>query len=49
MTIMTKPPEQNSEAVAGDVYENFEISQENTCVGVSFLQVTRVHSGQQRY
>ena len=48
MTIMTQPPEQNSEAVAGDVYENFEISQENTCVGVSFLQSYKT-SGQQRY
>ena len=34
LTIMTQPPEQNSEAVAGGAFENFE----NFSVEVSFLQ-----------
>ena len=45
---MTQPPEQNSEAAAGGVLKKPQISQENTCVGVCFLQSCKP-SGLQRY
>ena len=48
LTIMTQPPEQNSEAAAGGVLKKPQISQENTCVGVCFLQSCKP-SGLQRY
>ena len=38
LTVITQPPEQNLEAVDGGVFKMLQISQENTCVGVSFLQ-----------
>ena len=38
LTVMTQPPEQNLEAVDGGVFKMLQILQENTCVGVSFLQ-----------
>ena len=48
LTVMTQPPEQNLEAVDGGVFKMLQISQENTCVGVSFLQSCK-SSGLQRY
>ena len=36
ITIMTLPPEQNSEAAIGGVLKNFSNFTRNTCVGVSF-------------
>ena len=43
LTIMTQPPEQNSEAAAEK-----QISQENSCAGVSFSQNNKP-SDLQRY
>ena len=48
LTILTQPPEQNSEAAAGGVLKVLQISQEYTRVGASFLQGCKP-SGLQRY